>query len=233
MSTALQLKMRIVALGLFLAVYGNFVAAIGGNAVAVDASGVALALPMLGIVLGWARYAEALTASELGLTWQHLARGTGAGLVVAVGAALAAVLFLRFPPLVDHAIEYSPLGALSRDALLWRTLVWMPLDTVLPEEIAFRGVFLAALRRRVADKAAVLISAALFAIWHVIIVTRTIALTNLHDEPLLAVVGALGALITIGAGGLLFAWLRLATGQLASSVIAHWAFNALVLLGLS
>jgi membrane protease YdiL (CAAX protease family) len=33
-------------------------------------------------------------------------------------------------------------------------------------------------------------------------------------------------------GGVLFAVVRLATGHLVGSIVAHWAFNAVLLLGL-
>jgi tRNA pseudouridine32 synthase/23S rRNA pseudouridine746 synthase len=226
------MMLRTVALGVFLAAYGNSATLIAGNAVATDGSGVGLALPLLGVMLGWARFGDRLTARELGLSWNAFIPSAGFGLLLALGAALPALLFLRFPPLVGHAVEYSPLGSLSHEALVWRAFVWMPLDTAIPEEIAFRGVFLAALRRRLADLPAVLISAAVFAAWHGVIVTRTIALTNLQAESLLTILGVAGAFIAIAAGGVLFAWLRLATGHLAGSMVAHWAFNAVVLLGL-
>jgi membrane protease YdiL (CAAX protease family) len=78
----------------------------------------------------------------------------------------------------------------------------------------------------------VLWSAAAFTGWHGVIVSRTVASTNLQAEPLLATLGLLGAFVAVGVGGALFAWLRLATGHLAGSVVAHWAFNAVLLLGL-
>jgi hypothetical protein len=142
------------------------------------------------------------------------------------------LLFLQFPPLVGHAVEYAPLASLSREALLWRALVWMPLDTAIPEEVAFRGVLLASLRRRWSELPAVLVSAAVFASWHGVIVSRTVALTNLQSEPVLAMLGLFGAFLAVCVGGVLFAWLRLATGHLAGSIIAHWAFNTVLLLGL-
>ena len=44
-----------------------------------------------------------------------------------------------------------------------------------------------------------------------------------------AIAGALGILLV---GGAIMAGLRLATGTLLTSVAAHWAFNAVILLGL-
>jgi membrane protease YdiL (CAAX protease family) len=187
---------------------------------------------LVGLVLIWGRWSDQLTATELGLTPRRLVRSAGVGLLVALGTAVPALLFLRFPPLVGQAVEYAPLASLSPEALLWRAFVWMPLDTAIPEEVAFRGVLLASLRRRWSELPAVLVSAAVFTSWHGVIVSRTVALTNLQSEPRLAMLGLLGALLAVGVGGVLFAWLRLATGHLAGSIVAHWAFNAVLLLSL-
>ena len=63
--------------------------------------------------------------------------------------------------------------------------------------------------------------------------TRTVALTNLQADPLLVIVGMAGAFAAVFVGGILFAALRLATGHLAGSIVAHWAFNAALLVGLN
>jgi uncharacterized protein len=224
---------RAIALGLFLVAYGNTASLVlGATLPAGGWPGVVVGALLLGVVLGWGCWSERLTGSELGLVRRHLLRAAALGLLVALGTALPAVLFLRFPPLVGEAVEYAPLGSLSREALFWRAFLWMPLDTAIPEEVAFRGVLLASLRRHVSDVPAALISAVVFTAWHGVVVTRTVALTNLPAQPLLLTLGLLGAFLAVWVGGLLFAWLRLATGQLTGSVVAHWAFNALLLLGL-
>ena len=224
---------RAVTLCLFLAAYGNIASLVVGTATPVGSwSGVLLGVLLVGLVLIWGRWSDQLTATELGLTPRGVVRSAGLGLLVALGTAVAALLFLRFPPLVGQAVEYAPLASLSPEALLWRAFVWMPLDTAIPEEVAFRGVLLASLRRRWSELPAVLVSAAVFTSWHGVIVSRTVALTNLQSEPRLAMLGLLGALLAVGVGGVLFAWLRLATGHLAGSIVAHWAFNAVLLLSL-
>ena len=152
--------------------------------------------------------------------------------MAALAATLPALLVLPFPLIMEHPVTYSPLDSLSFQALLWRGCLWMPLDTALPEEFAFRGVLLAVLRRRWAPPWATVLSAVPFTLWHGVIVTRTVLLTNLEGEPLLVIVGLAGAYAAVFFGGILFAALRLATGHLAGSIVAHWAFNAALLVGL-
>ncbi len=224
---------RALVFACFLGGYGNLESLVLGTAM--PAGGwvsVMVTAALLGLVLAWARWSERLSPAELGLRpWLSL-RSAGLGLLLALGTGLPALLVLRFPPLVGQAVEYTPLGSLSWQALLWRAFVWMPLDTAIPEEVAFRGVLLGSLRHHLTDRRAVLLSSVVFAVWHGVIVSRTVALTNLQAEPLLAALGLVGAYVAVGVGGALFAWLRLATGHLAGSIVAHWAFNALLLLGL-
>lgn len=224
---------RALVLALLLATYGNLAALVLGTTMPAGSwVDFAVGALLLGLVLPWAHWGEHLTSAELGLRLRGSLRSAVLGLLLALGTGLPALLVLRFPPLVGQAVEYTPLGSLSWEALLWRAFVWTPLATAIPEEVAFRGVLLGTLRRRLTDNQAVLLSAVVFAVWHGVIVSRTVALTNLQAQPLLAALGLLGAYLAVCVGGILFAWLRLATGHLAGSIVAHWAFNALLLLGL-
>jgi uncharacterized protein len=208
-----------------------------GNIVALGQFYALLPGPGLGIVFGLLP-ALALVAfarlplRELGISRCGAGRAGAIGLLVGLGVALPAIVFLFAPPLVGERVTYAPVTTAARDVLWWRAFVWMPLDTALPEEIAFRGVVLGLLLRVVARWPAVVISAVVFTLWHLVVVWRTVALTNLADEPLWLALGLLGSLGAVFVGGLVFAVLRLRTGNLAASITAHWAFNAVLLLGL-
>jgi hypothetical protein len=84
-------------------------------------------------------------------------------------------------------VTYPPAEAIATSDLAWRVFVTMPIDTVIPEEVAFRGLLLAVLLRRYAVVPAVLLSSLAFTLWHVVIVARTLGHTNLIDDPLYAV----------------------------------------------
>ncbi len=221
--------------GLFLVAYGNAVSLLLGTVATPDGwwPNVPLGLLLGCLALLWGWRSERLTAAQLGLAPGHVLRSASVGLVVAIGVAVPSLVFLRFPPLVGHAVEYAPVGALSTAALLWRAFLWMPLDTVIPEELAFRGVLLAMLVLRCSRVRAAVASALVFAAWHGVIVSRTIAATNLQSDRVLAGLGLTGAFAAVFVGGMLFAWIRLATGHLAGAVVAHWTFNAVVLLGVA
>ncbi|WP_245966946.1 CPBP family intramembrane glutamic endopeptidase [Sphaerisporangium album] len=111
-------------------------------------------------------------ARRAGLTWQEMgftdaARGAkiGGALAAAVAAVYTAgVLTPRTRPLFldERALR------LSRARLLEEVLVQVPLGTVLLEEVAFRGVLPAALRRSHGPVASVAGASALFGLWHVL-----------------------------------------------------------------
>jgi len=219
-------------LGGFLAVYGNLVSiALSTVSPAGGWPGVVLGMVPAVVALFWARH-NGLTFGELGLEQKSALRSAAIGLLLAAGLAAVSVVLLRMPPTLVQPVAYNPLNALPLEAVLWRAFFWMPLDTAIPEEISFRGALLSGLRRDFAVRRAVIISAVTFTLWHIVIVVRTLLATNLSAEPLLFGLGLAGALGAIFVGGVVFALLRLRTGNLAGSIVMHWAFNAILLLGI-
>jgi membrane protease YdiL (CAAX protease family) len=221
-----------LVLGTFLAIYGNLVSiALATVSPAGGWPGVVLGMLPAGVALLWARH-NGLGRADLGLTTARAARSAAVGLLFAAGLAAVSVVFLRMPPTLVQPVAYNPLNSLPLEAVLWRAFFWMPLDTAIPEEISFRGALLGGLRRDFAVRRAVIISAVTFTLWHIVIVTRTLLATNLSAEPLLFALGLAGALGAIFVGGIVFAVLRLRTGNLAGSIVMHWAFNAILLVGI-
>jgi CAAX protease family protein len=122
-------------------------------------------------------------------------------------------------------------GGVGRSALL-AALVVVPLGTVLPEELAFRGLLLALLGRGHGVRAATLASSGLFGLWHV--------LPSLGGGAAnAAIAGAVGGdaggtllrvVVTVCftfAAGVVLCVLRLRSGSLLAPVLAHWAVNGL------
>ena len=191
-------------------------------------AGSALVLVSLAFARVWS-----LDASAMGLRGDPL-RGALVGAALGGTAALAGVAALRLlgPVIVGRPIDYAPLSSVTDAGLAQHIAFFLPLGDIVPEEIAFRGVLLGALARSTGTRAAILGAGATFALWHLAVVVVTIGDTTLgRPSPwFLPAVG--GALAVVVVGGVLLAWLRLRTGSLATTVMAHWAFNAVVLVGL-
>jgi membrane protease YdiL (CAAX protease family) len=136
--------------------------------------------------LSWEDLGLARRRLPVGLSW-----GGASFALVACGYAVAlAVPGLR-PLLTDARV-----AGLDGGELAYQVLVRIPLGTVLWEEVAFRGVLLAALSRLVSVRAATAASAAVFGIWHIRPKLSALAANDLvggppprHPQPTRAHVG--------------------------------------------
>jgi membrane protease YdiL (CAAX protease family) len=213
-----------VGVGLVLAVLAVAMAVDHAVAGAHLAVGLGLAACLAGIAR-----AQGLTAADLGLARSSWPAGLRWGAVAAAVVAAAYALGLLVAPLRD-ALPHDP-GGVGRGAL-WAVLVVVPLGTVVPEELAFRGVLLALLDRRHDQRTATLISSALFGLWHVLAALGGGAANA-------TIAGAVGGdaggttlrvVVTVlftSLAGVVLCWLRLRSGSLLAPVLAHWTVNGL------
>lgn len=187
-----------------------------------------LATVALALVARWARLGPAdlglaRSSAPAGLRW-----GGAFAAAVAVGYGLALLI-----PAARAAVDGSTPG--SWPAVLWSMAVVIPLGTVLPEELAFRGVLWGLVRRRSGPRAATLISSGLFGLWHVTPAlgggAANAAVTDAVGGGTLGVLVrvAVTVLFTAGAGAVL-CLLRARSDSLVAPLLAHWSVNALGLL---
>jgi uncharacterized protein len=104
--------------------------------------------------------------------------------------------------------------------------VRIPIGTVLWEEVAFRGVLQASLRRILPTPAAIAVTSGIFGLWHVRPTWQALRVNGLADDRLrgAARVGA-GVAVT-AAGGALLSWLRERSGGLAAPIALHLVTNS-------
>jgi membrane protease YdiL (CAAX protease family) len=225
-------RRSLLTLAAFLVVYENVVTLItGGELFFSVPAALAIAAFLIAVMAAWSRRSN-LTLAELGITWQRAAPGAAIGLAVASVVAALAVVTLRSGVVVEGPVEYSPFASMTLADALMRALVWVPLATVVPEELAFRGVLLALLRRSYPDAQAAMLSAIPFGLWHALIIVHTVGRTSLARTPGTMAIGILGGFVAVAIGGWLFAQLRIRSGNLITSMACHWAFNASILIGL-
>ena len=176
------------------------------------------------VLLAAARTAG-LSWPELGLGRRQLPAGARWGMaclaLVAVGYAAALAV-----PGVRPLLADARLAGLDGGEVAYQVLVRIPLGTVLWEEVAFRGVLLAALARVLSLPSAVALSATVFGVWHIRPTLSAVAANGLADGTLAVLAVLLGCLGTAVAGVLL-AWLRLRTGSLLAPALLHLATNCL------
>ena len=184
-----------------------------------------------GVVLVGLALAAGLSPEQLGLSPAAAAAGLSWGRVVvvavAVVAAAAGALADRVPA-IGRALD-DERADLPLDRLVFHVLVRIPLGTALFEEVAFRGVLLAAFDAAAGTGWAVAASSVAFGLWHVG-PTRLAARENGVDDPGEVRRRVAVAVVVTTVGGVGFALLRVASGSLLAPVLAHWATNALFLL---
>ena len=171
-------------------------------------------------------------ARELGLARDRLLRGLGFGLVatgVVVAVVLIGVLLAERVPLIAGLLA-DQRAADASERLLFETTLRIPLGTALFEEVLFRGVLFAAWARVGGTSAAVLGSSLVFGLWHVPPTMVALELNGVAVATAAGVLGVVGGVVVTAVGGVLFAWLRWASGSLLAPVLAHTATNVAGLL---
>jgi CAAX protease family protein len=168
-----------------------------------------------------------LTAADLGLDragWgRGLRWGAAATLVVAAGGGLV----LAVPALRDAV---APVGD-GWPAVAVRVLLDVPFVTALPEELAFRGVTFALLRRLSGVRAATVWSSVLFGLWHLLPAlgggpaNATIS-GAVGDGPAGVAVRVVVTVLVTFLAGVVFCRLRVVAGSLLAPITLHWAVNS-------
>ncbi|MCP9275135.1 CPBP family intramembrane glutamic endopeptidase [Mycolicibacterium arenosum] len=190
------------------------------NIAVVPAAAVGLVLLVRSRGLGWA---------ELGLGREHWRSGAGyavaavglVGLVIAIGALLP---WTRPMFMNDRYATLS--GALIASMII------IPLQTVIPEELAFRGVLHGALDRAWGFRGVAAAGSLLFGLWHIAtslgMTSSNVGLTQIFGGGVTGMVcGVVLAVLATGAAGFVFTWLRRRSGSIIAPIALHWSLNGL------
>jgi len=222
---------RALVIATVLVVFGNVAGIAGGpNVVTVSWAAIAQSAGTVLIVILASRWCG-LTWAEAGIGRTNLLRSSLIGAGIGLGLAAVVLLALEVGAQLGTPITYQPVRGASISAVLSHALVGLPLQTAIPEELAFRGLLLGLLVRELTPLRATLVTSAIFVAWHLVVQVQTLAVTNFTSPWL--IVPAMGlAFAGLFAGGVIFALLRLGTRNLAAAVMAHWLFDAGLITGL-
>lgn len=181
-------------------------------------------------LLAFARW-SGLSWAQLGLSGGRWRSGAVWGLgAVAVVAAIYVVGMLL--PATRTAFLDSRTHMRVSSALM-SALVVIPVTTVLLEEVAFRSVLWGMLSRHAGAVRTLLLSSALFGLWHLLPAFHVQAMNRGVGAAAGRAGGAATLLVVLGtvaltaAGGLIAGELRRRSGSLFASVGMHWATNGL------
>lgn len=225
MSSRLRLHARDIA-SVIAVIVG--LAAINITAHLTELSTVAIVVPVGVATLLVIAKARGMSWTDLGLGRAHIGKGLayGTGAVVLVAAVIA--LALAIP--ATRGFFFNESYASIRTALL-AALVIIPLQTVLPEELAFRGLLHGRLKRLGGTKAVFIGGSVLFGLWHVAsslsLTATNVGLTKILGSGSAAQWAGVGLAVVATAGaGAGLTWLRHHTGSVLAPIGLHWALNA-------
>ena len=207
-----------VAYGAALVVYNNVIGAQGWHSrwyTPVNASAAAASLAVAA--------ASGLTAEDLGLGRGRWLPGRLGSLLAAATAAgwLAAAAVPSARPVLDD----KRISGLDGRGVAYQTLIRIPVGTAAWEEIAFRGVLQAMLRRVMSEPAAIAVTSGVFGLWHIRPTAGALRVNGLADGRRQAVTGVAAGVAVTAAGGAALSWLRARSGRLAAPVALHIAIN--------
>ncbi|WP_137724986.1 CPBP family intramembrane glutamic endopeptidase [Prescottella subtropica] len=186
-------------------------------------------VPISAVILVGLTRRRGLRWSELGLSPRHWKSGSlyalgCVGLVLAVVGIGIALPFTRQFFLSERYATVS--GALVA------SMIVIPLQTVIPEELAFRGVLQGTLGRVSGARGVFAAGSLLFGLWHIAsslgLTSGNKGLTGILGGGLMGqILGIAGAVAATAAAGFVFTWLRKRSGSLLAPIALHWSLNGI------
>jgi membrane protease YdiL (CAAX protease family) len=165
-----------------------------------------------------------LTADDLGLRRSRVAAGLRCAAAPS-GALAAGWVLLAAVPAGRPALADQRITRLSWPQVAYQVAFRIPVGTVLWEEVAFRGVLDAFLRRVLPGPAAIAVTSGVFGLWHVRPTVEALGINQMTASRR-AVAGSVAASVAgTAAAGLLLSWLRDRSGSLAAPVLLHLTAN--------
>lgn len=156
----------------------------------------------------------------IGIDGRDPLRGWLLGMTVGglLGLGFAVVVFAS-SRVVERAFEYEGASGAGAGDLAVALLLVYPLQTAIPEEIAFRGLLLTVWQRALPNREALTFTGVAFALWHLVVAWETVS--QVTDGFLRVGVYCL-FLVALASSGIAFGVLRLRGPGIAAPVIAHW-----------
>ena len=170
--------------------------------------------------LGWA---------ELGLSRDHWKSGAAYALaaiaLVVTVIAVGVLLPLTRPMFMNN--HYATISG-----AVVASMIIIPLQTVIPEELAFRGVLHGALNRAWGFRGVALAGSLMFGLWHIAtsfgLTSSNVGFTRLFGGGVVGMLaGVTLAVIATAVAGFVFSWLRRRSGSLIAPIALHWSLNGL------
>jgi membrane protease YdiL (CAAX protease family) len=171
-----------------------------------------------------AAVASGLSADDLGLGRDRLRAGVRCGSAVGVPV-VAAYGVAALTPATRPLLDDQRVAGLDGRQLAYQVLLRIPVGTVAWEEIAFRAVLQASLRRVLDEPWATAAGASVFGVWHIRPTAGALAVNGLASGRRARILAVTGVVAGMAGAGVLLSMLRERSGSLAAPVLLHLAAN--------
>jgi membrane protease YdiL (CAAX protease family) len=128
-------------------------------------------------------------------------------------------------PAIRPLLDDQRVAGLDGRQLAYQVLLRIPVGTVGWEEIAFRGVFQASLRRVLDEPWATAVGASVFGVWHIRPTAGALAVNGLASGRGARILAVTGVVAGMAGAGVLLSLLRERSGSLVAPVLLHLAAN--------
>lgn len=165
----------------------------------------------------WAVKRSGLGLSELGLGRSTLGRSLLLGGLIGACSPLIAYGLYKWP--FFQGLPWWGQISIPFESLYYRLGFRIPVGTAAFEEVTFRGVLFALLVREW-GKSAIWLSTSIFGIYHIGLIARIVGRAGVDTWPMVGMIAG-GVAVTL-IWGLIFAFIRYRSGNVAGSALAHW-----------
>lgn len=173
--------------------------------------------------------------NDMGLERSNLMEGLRLGLSSCVPLAAMVGTAVAIPWTRQFFLDDNVVNVSTGRAFL-EALVRIPLGTALGEELIFRGAILGMFLRKRRPVISVLLSSALFGLWHVSPTLKSCSTNPAYERATALGIGATVGIVSAAVSatttaGVVLGWLRLKSGSIITPVIAHAFLNASAFFG--
>ena len=171
---------------------------------------------------------------DLGLARDRVKAGLKLGGITLIPIAAAVALGLAIPWTREFFRDTTILNASTPEAV-YTLLVRIPFGTAMAEELIFRGALLGLFLQRHRPWVAVVMSSAVFGLWHVLPTLNSLdtnpGVSGTSGNVLLQAGAVAFTVLATGVAGCVFSWLRLRSGSILAPWLTHTGFNSIGYLG--
>lgn len=174
-----------------------------------------------------------LSAFDVGLAPSKMITGLIWGILASLPLMVIMPILLwqkRLHNLFTHKTSRAP----NKISTLLELGIRLPFGTALSEELIFRGVLLGLLLNYYGQGVAIVVSAVIFGLWHVLPTLKDLenndAMTKLLEKkPGFHNGSVIITVLVTGMAGVALGWLRIASGSIVAPWVVHTSINAIAL----